>query len=98
MSDLGCCRLDEDDRLRIRDLEALAAANILAGKHIVNSNHVISRLTETSSILLVSSGGKLVFFDSSQPTHLIIGTLAAMGAAKLHPLCFRLLVKEIAFL
>lgn len=88
---------DEYDRLRTGNLKTPAAPHILADQHIVDSHHVVARLLESRTILLIRATRQIRLLRSFQPAHLILLPFAAMGAAIRGLLRFLSLVKEVLF-
>ncbi|HWC18841.1 MAG TPA: hypothetical protein VG498_17660 [Terriglobales bacterium] len=73
----------ECHRLNASDFKPLAAADVLAGNHVVFSNHVRPGLGEFSTITLVSARWELALFGSYEPGELIVSSLPAMRTSEI---------------
>jgi len=92
-----CEPLDESDRLDARDVEALAAADVLAGENVVGANHVALRFRETGTVALVGVSAELGFFAANEPANLILPGLAAVRAGHGVGSLFGSLVEKVTF-
>jgi hypothetical protein len=86
------------DRLDARDLEALAAANILAGHHVVTADHIRLGFGELGAIALVGAAGKLLLLGTHQPGELIFTRLAAVRTGQRMRLFGFFFVKKVSFI
>lgn len=89
--------LNEDDRLRVGNLKALAAAHVLAGEHVVYAHHVVARLLKACAVKLVCAARAFTLLRALEPAHIVVVALAAMRARETRALGFLLFVKEIFF-
>jgi hypothetical protein len=83
--------------LQARNLEPLAAPNVLATDHIISAHHVRLCLGESGPVSLVCPARQLIFFAPYQPSYLIFFGLAAMWAGQRVLSLFRFLVEEVPF-
>src|SRR5262249_7650422 len=93
---LGEPLVGEDDRLDAGNLEALAAAQVLAGHHVVFAQHVGAGFGEAGAVAFVGAAGKLVLLGAYQPGHFIFGRLMTVGTVQRGWFLFLTFVKEIA--
>lgn len=89
--------LNENDRLRAGYFKALATADVLAHKHVIDAHEIITRLLIAHSILLVSAPRRSVLFSPLHPTHFVIRPLATMRTAVVGSFDFLHFIKEISF-
>jgi hypothetical protein len=85
-----------DHRGLAGNVEALAAAHILAGHHVVFANHVGSKFGEAGAVALVGTAAKLVFLGAHHPGHFIFRRLVTVGTVQRSQFLLLLLVKKIA--
>src|SRR5882724_2982397 len=85
-----------DHRGLTRNIEALAAAHVLAGHHVVLAHHIGAELGEARAVTLVGASGKLTLFRAHHPGDLIVRRLMAMRTIQRCRLLFLLLVKKLA--
>src|SRR5271166_1753733 len=64
--------VEERNRLHAGDLEALAAAHVLASHEVVAPHHVRARLGELGAVALIGAGRELAQFGAHQPTKLVL--------------------------
>jgi hypothetical protein len=57
--------LNKHDRLRRRNLEAFAAANVFAHQLVINPHHIIAGFIKLRAFMLVHIRGAFSFFDAS---------------------------------
>src|SRR2546421_5115309 len=89
---------DEDHRLRVRYLEPFAAACVFADEHVVHAHEIVARFLEAGAILFARTARRLRLLCPAQPTHFIIGALAAVRTTKARAFRLWSLVKEISFI
>src|ERR1019366_2918569 len=86
----------ERQRLQLRDLEGLAAADVDAGQLVVAAHHIRLRLGESAPVPLIGVARQLRPFPPHHPGHLVLARLPALGAGEgMRPL-FRRLVEKIS--
>jgi hypothetical protein len=90
--------LNENDGLRTRDLEPLSTSHVLTHELIVDADHIIARLLETSPIMLIQMPWPTLLFSSLHPTNIIVVTLAAKRTRKRGLLDLLPFVEYIPFL
>src|SRR5215813_13607949 len=90
-------RSDEDNGLRIRDLEFRAASWIGAKEHIVYTNHVIASFRELGPVEIARATGQFFLPRAPQPTDLEFGSLTALRTRISSRFHFLLFVVEISF-
>lgn len=90
-------RLDEDDRLRTRNLKSTSAAHVPACQHIIDSHHVIPRLLKAGPIHLICALGRLRFLGPFKPAHIVFTTFSTVRTAISRLLYFFFLVKKVSF-
>jgi hypothetical protein len=88
--------LGEDCRLT-RNIEALAAAHILAGHYVVFAHHIGTELREAGAIALIGTASELPLLGTNDPSHFVFRRLMAVGTIQRSRLLFLLFVKKIAF-
>lgn len=88
--------LNQEDGLA-GQIKTLAAADIAAGDHIVDANHVGTRLGELLLVLFVGASGSLRFLGAHHPADRIGVFLAAVRAIERKLLGLFLLVVEALF-
>jgi len=86
----------EHNRLHSGNLEALAAAQVLAGHHVVFTEHIRTRFGELGTVAVVATPGKLPLLGAYQPGNFVLPSLLAMGTIQVRHLLFLPLVKKIA--
>jgi len=89
--------LDKNYGLGTGNFKALATTNISANQKIINPDQIVARLLEASTVLLVSTLWWLWLPRAFQPTHIIVGTLTAMGTTVASLFYFLFFVEEISF-
>src|SRR5579863_6975517 len=89
--------LGKHDRLYAGNLEALAAAHILAGHHVIAAEHVGFGFSEAGAIALVGAAGKLFLLGAHQPVDFVFSGLLAMRTIQRRHLLFRPFIKKLAF-
>ena len=89
--------LDEHHRLRRRYLEASATTHVLAREHIVDTNHIVARLLELGSFVLIDVARSVLLFRPLHPAHVIVVPLPAMRTGKARGFCLLFLVENISF-
>jgi hypothetical protein len=72
--------LEEGDGLDAGDVEAFAAADILAGQDVVGADHVALGFGEAGSVTLVSAPTELGLLAADEPSDLVFPGLAAVRA------------------
>ena len=60
------------------NFEALAAAHVLAGHHVIFANHVGAKLGEAGTVPFIGASAQLPFFRANNPRDLVIRRLMAM--------------------
>ena len=90
-------RLQQHDALA-RDFDPAAAPGIRTTDDVIGSNHIIARVFEARTILLVSPGRKSRFLRSPDPANLIVGNLLARRAAQRLRLRFGFLREKLPFI
>jgi hypothetical protein len=78
------------------DLNALAAAHVLAHHQVIFADHIGARLGELSAIAVVGAGRELSLLRSDQPVELVLGGLAAMWTIQRRRLLLFFLVVKVA--
>src|ERR1700677_709017 len=73
-------------------IEALAAADVAAGGHIVDANHVRAGLAEAGLIVVVGAGLQAFLFAANHPADRVLVFFAAVRAPQFHFLGFLLFV------
>src|SRR5205085_7857846 len=73
---------DEDHRLRVRYLEPFAAACVFADEQVVHAHEIVARFLEARAILFAGAARQLLLLRPPQPTHFIVGALAAVRTTK----------------
>src|SRR5437868_14914560 len=91
------CASDEDHRLRVRYLEPFAAACVFADEQVVHAHEIVTRFLEARAILFACAARQLLLLRPPQPTHFIVGALAAMRATKARAFCLWSFVEVISF-
>lgn len=86
---------DKNDGLRRWDVEPFPAPNIPADEHIIDADHIVLRVCELCTLLLVQSTRKILFLRAFDPTHVIILPLTAIRARKTCLLYFLPLVEDV---
>jgi len=71
---------DEYDRLRRGYLESLAAAHILACKHVVDPHHIVARFLESCPVVVTDVPRSILLLGSLHPADVVIIPLAAERA------------------
>ena len=97
MKSFVASRLDERDGLDTGDVEALTAANVLAGENVVGADHVALRFGEAGAVALVGVSPELGFFATDEPSDLILPGLAAVRAGHGVGSLFGSLVEKVTF-
>ena len=69
--------------MRARDLEAFAAADVLAHELIVDADHVIARLLKACAVVLVHLPGRVLFLGPLHPPDVVVVPLAAERAGEI---------------
>src|SRR5580698_898078 len=87
----------EYDGLHAGNLKALAAAQVLAGHHVVFAQHVGTGFGEFGAVTVVSAAGKLLFLGTHEPCDFVFPRLLAMGTIQVCVFLFLALVKKLAF-
>lgn len=89
--------LQEGDGLDSGDFEALAAADIFAGDHVVAADHIGLRLGEAGAVALIGVAGQSTLLAADEPAQFVVASLSAVGAGEHVVALLGALVKEIAF-
>src|SRR5450432_307780 len=89
--------LNENDRLRAGNFEALATSYVLAHKHVIDAHEIVTGLLIAHPILLVSASRWPLLLSTLHPTHFVIRALAAMRTAVVGSFDFLHFIKEIFF-
>jgi len=76
---LGAALGSQDDALP-REFESLATANVPAGDHFVDANHIGARIGETLAVLRPGAAREFFLFGAHHPANGIRIFLAAMRA------------------
>jgi hypothetical protein len=84
------------DALNAGDLEALAAADVLAHHHVVTAQHVGLCLGKLRSIAFVDPRRQTLFLRAHQPLNLILRCLMAVRTIQCRGLLVRTFIKKIA--
>jgi len=89
--------LHEGYGLNSGDFKALAAADILAGHHVILANHIGLCFGELGAVTFVSMPGQLILFAPDEPAELVLISFAAVwtGQHVVPLLC--LLVEKVTF-
>jgi hypothetical protein len=74
--------LEECDGLDTCNFEALSAADVFAGNHIVATHHVGLSFGKAGAVALVGVTGQSILFVADEPTELVVRCLAAMGTGE----------------
>ena len=90
-------RSDEDNGLRIRDLEFGAAARVRAKDHIVYANHVIAGFRELGPVEIACAAWQLLLPRAPHPPDLEFVSLTALRTWISGRFRFLLLDVEISF-
>jgi hypothetical protein len=97
----GCLAVDrqlqEGHGLNSRDVEALAAADVLAAHHVVGARHIRLELRKTGAIPLIRVAREAILLPPHQPAYLVLVRFAAVGASEGVRACLRLFIIKIAF-
>ena len=83
-------------RLHSCHFKPFAAADVLAGHHIIAPDHVALGLGELGAVALVGTPGKLFLFGTHQPGKFVIAGLTAVRTRQRMRLFSFFLVKKIA--
>ena len=92
-----CSVLNENDGLRAGNLEPAPATRVSTGKHVVNPDHIITRLLKSRAILFVRATRRLRLLRSLQPSDIVFAPFATMRTTVGRFLDLFLFVKEISF-
>src|SRR5690349_20793636 len=76
----GECELLREHHRLPRDVETLAAADVRAHHNVVFADQVGARFGKAGAVALVGAWWQLLLLDASQPSHLVLGGLAAVRA------------------
>jgi len=87
----------EDDRLHGRNLEALAAAHVLAHHHVVLAQHIRACLRKPGAVALIGPAGQLALFSPDQPGNFIFCRLLATRTVQVCRFLFLPFVEKLAF-
>jgi hypothetical protein len=79
------------------EFEALAAAHVFAGEHVIFAHHIGSEFCEAGAIALVGAPGELSLLAAHHPGHFVFGRLVTMRAIQRSWLFFLALIKKVAF-
>jgi hypothetical protein len=93
----GRCPLQEGDGLDAGDVEAFAAADVLAGEYVVGTDHVALGLGEAGAVALVCTAAELGFLAADQPSDLVLTGLAAVGTGHGVGSLLGFLVEKVTF-
>src|SRR5580704_7377990 len=86
----------EDHRLHAGNLEAFAAAHVLAHHHVVSAQHVRTGFSEAGAITLVGPSWQLPLLGANQPSDFVLRRLVAVGAVEGCRFLIGFLVEKIA--
>src|SRR3984885_12187351 len=86
----------DDDRLA-GDVEAFAAAHVLARHHVIFADHVVAGLGEAGAVALVGAAGELTLLGADEPRHFIFRSLVAVGTIQVRRLLLLAFVEKFAF-
>jgi hypothetical protein len=89
--------IHEYHRLHARNLEAFAAAQILAHHDVVFAQHVRTGFGKAGTVALVRPAGQLPLFGPDDPSHFVLRRLLTAGAVEVRWLLFLAFVKKLAF-
>ncbi len=89
--------LDKHHGLGTWYLKAPATTHIFTSQHVVDPNHVVSRLLIPHPILFVRTARRRLLLCPLQPTNFVFHAFTAMRAAIGRLLEFLLLVEKILF-
>ena len=78
-------------------VEAFAAANVAAGDHVVNADHVRAGFREMRAVFFMCAGRELIFFGAELPAYRIRIFLAAVRTGQRNLLGFLFFVIEFSF-
>src|SRR3954468_19268220 len=92
------CLFCKNHGLQPGNLEALAAAHVLATHNVIFAHHVRACLSETGAVAFVGAAGKLALFCAHQPGDFVIGGLMAVRAVQIGRLLFWALIEKFAFI
>jgi hypothetical protein len=87
----------ECQRLKLRDFEWLATANIRAGKLVVTADHVGLRFGEAGAVTLVGVARQLRTLAADDPSDFVFGGHAALGASECVAALLGRLVEKFPF-
>jgi hypothetical protein len=78
------------------NVESLATAHVLAGHHVVFSNHVGPGLREPGTVAVVGASCKLLFLGANNPCDFVVGGLTTVRTVEGSRFLLLFLVKKIA--
>jgi hypothetical protein len=87
----------ENDRLHGRNLEAFAAAHVLAHHDVVLAQHVRARLCKSGAVALIGSAGDLALLSPHQPGNFVFRGLLAARTVQVRRFLFLPFVEKLAF-
>src|SRR5208282_2434497 len=90
--------LQKRDALHARNLEALAAAHVLAHHHVVPTQHVRLRFGEFRAVAIVRAWREALLLHAHQPLDLILRRLMAMRTTQICRLFIGPFVKELTLI
>src|SRR5690242_1430221 len=90
----GIALFHEHYGLDAGNIEALAAAGVLAGGYVVAAQHVGTQLGVAGAVTLVGSAGYLCLLGTHEPAQFVLPRLPAMRAVQSGRLHFQLLIKK----
>jgi hypothetical protein len=88
--------LRENNRLHSGDLEAFAAAHVLAGHEVVLAQHVGAGFGKAGAIAFIAASGQLSFLGANNPGDFVLSRLMAVRAVQCGHLLFWPFVEEIS--
>src|SRR5690606_2134527 len=93
---IGVRPLNKNYRLRGRDLEALAAAHVLAHQLVVDPDHVVAGFLNAHTVLLAEVARGIFLFGPLHPADVVIVALPAKGTRIVGLLDLLLLIEDIS--
>src|ERR1035441_2639054 len=90
-------RLEEGDGLDAGDLEALAAADVLAADQVVGADHVALGPGGAGGVPLVGAARDLGLLAADEPSDLVFACLAAVRAGHSVGALLGVLVEKVTF-
>src|SRR5450432_512030 len=92
-----CNSIDKNNRLHAGNLEAFAAAHVLAHHHVVFAQHVRLGFGEAGAVALVGAARYLLLLGADYPGHLVLRRFFTTGAVEGRWLLFLAFVEKLAF-